>query len=280
MAPTGGVLLRGGTRRVRGVAGTHAGDLFEVQQHRRPDRRPSTTTRRSSSSGSVERRTTPRRRCVSGEITREEAVALIKRFDGEFPERFADEILAYLSLPEKEFPLASKQFEQPIMDRAYFAALTDRFRSPHLWQYADGKWSLAKHRLDGFAGFQGMSELDPVSEWIEDACDRRRHVTDAPKGSVPAFTGRSLGALRKNGPRRLRSPRRGRNGRHPDPYRRLAVSGGGASRRGGHVSISRPSCERRSSPKFRKPTNGGMSCVGCGLTNATRPCSRAYRSDN
>ena len=78
----------------------------------------------------------------SGEITREEAVALIKRFDGEFPERFADEILAYLSLPEKEFPLASKQFEQPIMDRAYFAALTDRFRSPHLWQYADGKWSL------------------------------------------------------------------------------------------------------------------------------------------
>ena len=44
----------------------------------------------------------------SGDITREEGVALVKRFDGEFPERFAEEIFAYLSIPEKEFPVASK----------------------------------------------------------------------------------------------------------------------------------------------------------------------------
>ena len=33
-------------------------------------------------------------------------------------------------------------FEQPIMDRAYFDRLTDSFRSPHLWNYADGQWDL------------------------------------------------------------------------------------------------------------------------------------------
>lgn len=78
----------------------------------------------------------------SQDIERAEAVALVRRFDGEFPDRFADEIFRYLSIPESEFPVASKMFEQPIMDRAYFDALTDRFRSPHLWQFEDGKWSL------------------------------------------------------------------------------------------------------------------------------------------
>ena len=77
----------------------------------------------------------------SDDITREEGVALVKRFDGEFPTRFADEIFRYLSLPAHEFPNASKMFEQPIMDMEYFMALADRFRSPHLWQYVDG-WSL------------------------------------------------------------------------------------------------------------------------------------------
>jgi len=78
----------------------------------------------------------------SDDITREEGVALIKRFDGEFPERFAEEIFAYLSIPEKEFPIASRGFEQPIMDRQYFMHLADRFRSPHLWKFEDGEWRL------------------------------------------------------------------------------------------------------------------------------------------
>ena len=38
--------------------------------------------------------------------------------------------------------MASKQFGQPIMDRAYFDNLCDRFRSPHLWMQKDGKWEL------------------------------------------------------------------------------------------------------------------------------------------
>ena len=78
----------------------------------------------------------------SGDITREEGVALVKRFDNEWPERFADEILRYLSVPEKEFPRASKMFERPVMDRDYFLRLSDSFRSPHLWQWDKGQWSL------------------------------------------------------------------------------------------------------------------------------------------
>jgi N-acetyl sugar amidotransferase len=78
----------------------------------------------------------------SGDITREEGVALVKRFDHEWPERFAAEIFNYLSMPEKEFPLASKMFERPIIDREYFDRLCDQFRSPHLWQWDGKSWSL------------------------------------------------------------------------------------------------------------------------------------------
>lgn len=78
----------------------------------------------------------------SGDIEREEGLALVKRFDHEFPERFADEIFRYLSLAPKDFPEASRMFEQPIMDREYFRLLTDQFRSPHLWYYDDGQWHL------------------------------------------------------------------------------------------------------------------------------------------
>ncbi|MDT8903845.1 N-acetyl sugar amidotransferase [Anaeroselena agilis] len=76
------------------------------------------------------------------EITREEGVALVKKFDGEFPERFADEIFRYLSITEKEFPIAHRMFEQPIMDRDYFMALADQFRSPHLWKRENDTWKL------------------------------------------------------------------------------------------------------------------------------------------
>ncbi|CAA7622603.1 LPS biosynthesis protein [Magnetospirillum sp. LM-5] len=78
----------------------------------------------------------------SGDITRDEGVALVKRYDGEFPERFIDELLSYLSLPETEFPEAARLFEQPIMDRDYFLHLADRFRSPHLWRLDKGEWKL------------------------------------------------------------------------------------------------------------------------------------------
>lgn len=73
----------------------------------------------------------------SGDLMREEAVALVQKYDGEFPERWAEEIFQYLSLPAEEFPVAAAAFEQPRFDRAYYDLLTERFRSPHLWMYSD-----------------------------------------------------------------------------------------------------------------------------------------------
>lgn len=80
----------------------------------------------------------------SGDITRDEGVALVKRFDHEFPERFIDELFQYLSLPANEFPEASKMFEKSIMNRDYFQLLTDKFRSPHLWYNENNQWKLRK----------------------------------------------------------------------------------------------------------------------------------------
>jgi N-acetyl sugar amidotransferase len=58
----------------------------------------------------------------SGDITREEGVALVRRFDGEWPARFAEELFAYLSVPGF-----------PRMDKERFLALAEQFKSPHLW---------------------------------------------------------------------------------------------------------------------------------------------------
>ncbi|OFZ53982.1 MAG: LPS biosynthesis protein [Bdellovibrionales bacterium RIFOXYC1_FULL_54_43] len=58
-------------------------------------------------------------------ITREEGMALVKRFDGEFPDRYFKEIMDYLGItPER------------------FMELCDRHRSPHLWANVNGEWKL------------------------------------------------------------------------------------------------------------------------------------------
>lgn len=85
----------------------------------------------------------------NGEITRDEAVALVKKFDGEFPARFAKEIFEYLSIDEKSFPKAYHCFEHPGMDLDYFMELADRFRSPHIWMRQDGVWKLRHTPYEG-----------------------------------------------------------------------------------------------------------------------------------
>ncbi len=84
----------------------------------------------------------------SGDLEREEALALIKRYDGEFPERWADEVFNYLSISEDDFPQAHKMFEHPMMTREFFDALTNGFRSPHLWKQVDAEWSLRRRVFD------------------------------------------------------------------------------------------------------------------------------------
>lgn len=76
----------------------------------------------------------------SNDITREEGVALVRRFDGEFPERFIKEICEYLSVDKNE-PYAAL-LESPTMTKESFADLANKFRSPHLWQFENGQFKL------------------------------------------------------------------------------------------------------------------------------------------
>lgn len=58
-------------------------------------------------------------------ITREEGMALVKRFDGEFPDRYFHEVMDYIGMkPERFFELCNE------------------FRSPHLWTKVNGEWKL------------------------------------------------------------------------------------------------------------------------------------------
>ena len=82
----------------------------------------------------------------SGDITREEGVALVKRFDGEWPARFDKEIFEYLSMNPKEFPKASGRFADWKVTKESFLALADKFRSPHLWKKEGGEWKL-RHQV-------------------------------------------------------------------------------------------------------------------------------------
>lgn len=60
-------------------------------------------------------------------LTREDGVALVKRFDGEFPDRYFNEIMEYLEIEPEYFK----------------NELSDKFRSPHLWGKNDaGDWKL------------------------------------------------------------------------------------------------------------------------------------------
>lgn len=67
--------------------------------------------------------------CRNGHITREEAVALVRRFDGEFPSLYFQDFLKYVDLSD-----------------AKFWEIIDSFRPPHLWDKVDGKWIL-KHQV-------------------------------------------------------------------------------------------------------------------------------------
>jgi hypothetical protein len=77
-----------------------------------------------------------------GDITREEELALAKKYDLEFLDRFTNDLYNYVSLPINEYPVASKKFESPIFNKEYFINLHDRFRSPHFCKKKDNKWEL------------------------------------------------------------------------------------------------------------------------------------------
>jgi N-acetyl sugar amidotransferase len=82
----------------------------------------------------------------SGDITRQEGVALVQKFDGEYPLRFEKEIFKYLSLDHKKMNISGTSLPQMQMDRDYFNSLADTFRSPHLWEKKSGGW-LLRHQV-------------------------------------------------------------------------------------------------------------------------------------
>jgi len=60
-----------------------------------------------------------------GHITREEGVALVNRYDGEFPKKYFVDFLHYLEINE-----------------GHFWRIVDRYRASHIWKKVNGKWKL------------------------------------------------------------------------------------------------------------------------------------------
>lgn len=63
----------------------------------------------------------------NGDLTRDEGVALVKRFDGEFPLEYLDDCLSYMGI-----------------SRDRFDEVIEKSRSTHLWESKNGKWTLKK----------------------------------------------------------------------------------------------------------------------------------------
>jgi N-acetyl sugar amidotransferase len=66
----------------------------------------------------------------NGKITREEGVALIRKFDTEFPTKYFKSILSYMKISEERF--------WEVIDGA---------RSPHLWEKVGKEWKL-RHQIE------------------------------------------------------------------------------------------------------------------------------------
>ncbi len=72
-------------------------------------------------------------RCISdaahevrdGYMTRDEAIRLVKEYDGEFPKKYYQEFLDYCDISEDEFN-----------------EIIDSWRSDHIWKFVDNEWQL------------------------------------------------------------------------------------------------------------------------------------------
>ena len=62
-----------------------------------------------------------------GHITKEEGKALINKFDGEYPIKYEDEFLNYISMKKEDFQ-----------------DLCDKFRPEHIWEKKSNRWVLKK----------------------------------------------------------------------------------------------------------------------------------------
>ncbi len=65
----------------------------------------------------------------ANKIDRDEAIALVKKFDSEFPKKYFKDFLEYVDINEEKF-----------------WQITDNHRSPHLWEKINNQWKL-KHKI-------------------------------------------------------------------------------------------------------------------------------------
>ena len=65
----------------------------------------------------------------NGKITRAEGVALVKKYDHEFPQKYFKQFLEYIDITED-----------------LFYETVNKFRSPHLWEEINGEWKL-RHKI-------------------------------------------------------------------------------------------------------------------------------------
>ena len=61
----------------------------------------------------------------NGDITREEGIALVKRFDGEYPQKYLKDCCEYMGISVEEY-----------------CEVIEEFRSAHLWRQNGNKWEL------------------------------------------------------------------------------------------------------------------------------------------
>jgi len=64
-------------------------------------------------------------------IDKNEAILLMKKYEGEYPSRYEQEFLDYINLSRSEF-----------------LEICDKFRSPHLWKVEDNEWKLRHNPWD------------------------------------------------------------------------------------------------------------------------------------
>ncbi|SMF37108.1 N-acetyl sugar amidotransferase [Alteromonadaceae bacterium Bs31] len=66
-----------------------------------------------------------------GKIDRQEGIALVKRYDGEFPAKYYEVFKDYCEITDEEFD-----------------SVVDSWRNDHLWEKVDGEWALKKAIYD------------------------------------------------------------------------------------------------------------------------------------
>jgi hypothetical protein len=75
-----------------------------------------------------------------GDITYEEGKELISKYNGEYPDRWFEDLKQYLSINPNKHPNIRKLIENPTFNKEIFNKLCDKYRSPHLWEKKNDKY--------------------------------------------------------------------------------------------------------------------------------------------